>query len=436
MFLHTREAITKMTAVLIVVGMIAAAGVGSVVTYYLTRPPPAAPVELTFTHDKPMFQDAIVETFEPFTEETGIEINIVPYASVDIYQGMLRPLLGTEKAPDLFTWWSGTQLQEMVDGGYVADLTSIKEKIGDKVPEGLWDPVTFDGTVCAIPGTNVGYWAVWYGIALFEEHGWEEPTTWDEFLTLCEDIKAEGIIPIGLAGGWWWPGFVWFEDLLIRVDPDFYERLMVGNESYTDPKVHQAMEVWKDMLEKGYFGDPEELLVREFEMLASMMATGEIAMCLNGDWISSLFEGAGWGPEDYGVFVLPNVNPEVGNVMIAEVSPIIVSSSSPHLEEAIKAAEYWLSAEAQELYCGLLGFIPPNVDVPTDILPPAKAKLVETAIEGDYRLVTRYWEAHPPDISHDAIDKFNEFIAHPERLDQILQDIEDTASAYWEAHPG
>ena len=34
-----------------------------------------------------------------------------------------------------------------------------------------------------------------YNRDMFEEHGWQIPTTWDELLTLCGEIQAEGILP-------------------------------------------------------------------------------------------------------------------------------------------------------------------------------------------------------------------------------------------------
>ena len=31
---------------------------------------------------------------------------------------------------------------------------------------------------------------------MFKENGWEIPTTWDEFMSLCDEIKAAGIQPV------------------------------------------------------------------------------------------------------------------------------------------------------------------------------------------------------------------------------------------------
>lgn len=38
-----------------------------------------------------------------------------------------------------------------------------------------------------------------YNKDMFEEHGWEIPETWDEFIALCEEIQASGIEPLYLG---------------------------------------------------------------------------------------------------------------------------------------------------------------------------------------------------------------------------------------------
>ena len=34
-----------------------------------------------------------------------------------------------------------------------------------------------------------------YNKEMFEEHGWEIPTTWDELMSLCQEIQNAGIKP-------------------------------------------------------------------------------------------------------------------------------------------------------------------------------------------------------------------------------------------------
>ena len=43
-------------------------------------------------------------------------------------------------------------------------------------------------------------WGVWYSKSLFAKHGWTFPKTWDEMLTLGDEIKKAGVAP------WTWQG--------------------------------------------------------------------------------------------------------------------------------------------------------------------------------------------------------------------------------------
>ncbi|MFP6596177.1 MAG: extracellular solute-binding protein, partial [Candidatus Hydrogenedentota bacterium] len=70
---------------------------------------------------------------------------------------------------------------------------------GEQYSTGMLDMFRSDGEVYAVPAAY-GAWACWYDAALFRKNGWETPKTWDEFLTLCEDIKGQGIAPIALQG--------------------------------------------------------------------------------------------------------------------------------------------------------------------------------------------------------------------------------------------
>jgi len=38
-----------------------------------------------------------------------------------------------------------------------------------------------------------------YNRAMFQEHGWHIPTTWGEFLALCQQIESEGVLPLYLG---------------------------------------------------------------------------------------------------------------------------------------------------------------------------------------------------------------------------------------------
>lgn len=71
------------------------------------------------------------------------------------------------------------------------------------VEESLNGGVRDDGTVNGkLVGLNfVQYaWGIWHDAALFEEKGWEMPGSWEDLMSLCGRIKADGIAPWAFTG--------------------------------------------------------------------------------------------------------------------------------------------------------------------------------------------------------------------------------------------
>lgn len=99
-------------------------------------------------------------------------------------------------------------LESLVRDGQLAELTPLLDapswdnadvKVRDTLRPGVIEDGTFNDKVYAL---NYAYtvWGIWYDAALFNEKGWTVPTTWDEMLALCADIKNDGIAPWTYAG--------------------------------------------------------------------------------------------------------------------------------------------------------------------------------------------------------------------------------------------
>jgi ABC-type sugar transport system permease subunit/ABC-type glycerol-3-phosphate transport system substrate-binding protein len=69
----------------------------------------------------------------------------------------------------------------------------------DSFLPGTLDRYLYEGKTYGIP-FMASIYAVWYNKNLFEKHGWQPATTWDEFFALCEQIKAEGLWPLAFQG--------------------------------------------------------------------------------------------------------------------------------------------------------------------------------------------------------------------------------------------
>jgi N-acetylglucosamine transport system substrate-binding protein len=120
------------------------------------------------------------------------------------------------------------------------------------------DMITVDGAIRVAP-SDTGFEAWWYNKALFREKGWEVPKTWDEFLTLCEKIKAEGIAPLAYQG--LYPTYMIWGYLLQAIAAHggrqaYVDCMYLGAEDpWHSEAVRQAVQNLYDLSEKGYILD-------------------------------------------------------------------------------------------------------------------------------------------------------------------------------------
>ena len=105
--------------------------------------------------------------------------------------------------------------------------------------------------------TGINRWIVLYNKALFEKAGIEEPpTTWAELMDDAEKLKAAGITPFNATLQDGWRGFIWFEELLLRTDPEAYEGLNRARSSIQRPGGPARLRDLGRLYAKGYFTDP------------------------------------------------------------------------------------------------------------------------------------------------------------------------------------
>jgi N-acetylglucosamine transport system substrate-binding protein len=94
-------------------------------------------------------------------------------------------------------------LAGLVNDGAVAELTALLDApsidnpdvpVRDTLQPGTVEAGMFGDQVFAL---NYSYstYGVWYDAALFRQHGWTPPTTWDEFLALATEMQENGIAP-------------------------------------------------------------------------------------------------------------------------------------------------------------------------------------------------------------------------------------------------
>jgi multiple sugar transport system substrate-binding protein len=396
-----------------------------------TKPPDdkAKPISAKFYYDFTAFTDYLKEINPILQKNDNVTLEPVSYNEPSSFETAVRIGFTTQDAADSFKWWNGYRMKELVDNKNLADMTAQwKDMVADGVLPSMADSLTFDGKTYGVP-IGVHYWVMYYNKKVFAANNLKAPTTWDEFIAACETLKGKGIKPLGQTVTDTWNGFIWFEDLMLHSNPDFYNKLVVGKAKYTDPEAVEVMKLWKSLYDKGYFAPPMDWQ----KEIPSAFSKGQIAMYLKGTWYESFLTGAGMKPdEDFGMFVLPGVKPEVGKVVISEVTPLLVAQNSKNRDNAIKAVVALTKKDANQKLLSLYGGLPIRKDVVSS--DPVIKKLADEVASNNYKNYTRFWEATPSELSEYASSEFERFMLKPDTYMQVLDNIQKKADKYWSEH--
>ena len=379
---------------------------------------------LGFYTDKAAWEPQF-ETMNDASGAEGLTLDFTGYSDPVAYDAFIKQAFRTNDKPDLFTWHTGDQLGQLIEEGLVAETTDIWDEAianGD-VPEGLAENYTYDGKQYCVP-LNVVYWVMYYNKAIFAENGLEVPETWEDLMTISQTLVDAGITPYHQMNIIF--EFVWFQAILAGLDPDAYRGLQDGSVSYTDQPVVEAMEIWHDLQSKGYFIDPGVTTDPQ-----TLLQTGEVAMANFGTFFTGQLNSLGLvSDEDYGVFVIPNVNPDLEDQsVIVETGPLCVGAGSENEEAALEYSRWWMGVDAQSAWTEARGDVSFNPGAV--VHDSALAAMIEEVTGPGYDIQMRYLEATPTPIYTVASEQFGAFVTNNGDPMAVLEAIQAEADAYW-----
>lgn len=140
--------------------------------------------------------EKIAERFNETHEDIHLTIDSPNEAMTILKTRFIR-----EDYPDIVGIGGDINYSNFLDAGLfmdisdLAELGMVKQSYLDMEKELEFIPQ--DGVYALPYAANAA--GILYNKDMFEEHGWEIPDTWDEFMELCEEIQAEGILPLYLG---------------------------------------------------------------------------------------------------------------------------------------------------------------------------------------------------------------------------------------------
>ena len=293
--------------------------------------------------------DALNESWADFASCTGINIE---YQGTQEFEAQVRVLVEGGTAPDLAIFPQPGLFQNFANDIVVPSdetLANIDEFWSDD-----WAGYgQIDGEQLGAPLMASVKGFVWYSPSVFEEAGYEIPTTLAELTELSDKIVADGAMKpwcvgfgSGAASGW--PGTDWVEDMVLRLHgPEVYDQWITHEIPFNDPKIVEAFDAVGDIIKNedyvnGGLGDVKSINDITFNDGGLPVASGECGMHHQATFYSSFWpEGTEIAPDgDIWAFLTPGV--EAGASAVTGGGEVVAAFTD---RPEVQAVQTYLSSD-------------------------------------------------------------------------------------------
>ena len=247
---------------------------------------------------------AIQEAVDAYTAETGVKVDL-QFKGRTGNREALQPALDGGTQIDIFD--EDIDRVNSMYAKYLLDLEDLVKETGyeETAIPGLMAACrdAGGGTLKTIP-YQPNVFAFFYNKDLFEQAGVEkEPTTWAEFLDVCQKLKDAGITPMTM------------DDAYATSVIGYHLARLVGEEKvveivtegkWDDPAVLQMAQDIEELASKGYYSEMVGSNVWPAGQNTEL-ALGTAAMYLNGSWLPNEVKDMAGEDFKWGCFAYPEL---------------------------------------------------------------------------------------------------------------------------------
>ena len=261
-----------------------------------------------------------------------------------------------EDYPDIKGIGGDINYSYFVDAGILADLSdypglqSINEGYRN-IAESL-ELVPTEGSYALPYVANAA--GVLYNKAMFAEHGWQIPETWDEFLALCRQIKSEGIQPLYFGFKDAWTCLAPWNSMAVALSPADTAKQVNRGETTFAAEYRTLSEKYLQLLEYGQDGP----FAYNYNDACTAFARGESAMYTIGSYAAPQILSV--NPDlELDSFVMPACDDAAGNVLNSGIDLLFaVSAECENKQAAYEVLDFLLEDENIQQYIDAQTAIP------------------------------------------------------------------------------
>ncbi len=230
------------------------------------------------------YKPEAVKTFEKMEEEfnrTHDDIHLTIESPNDAMT-VLKTRFIREDNPDIIGIGGEVSYSNFIDSDMLMDISDYKglddiKEAYKEIDKNL-EFVPEKGTYAVPYAANAA--GILYNKAMFEEHGWKIPTTWNELMSLCQEMQDEGIQPFYFGFKDTWTCLAPWNAIAVDFAPaDVCAQVNRGKTTFSK----EYKEVAERMLELLPYG-PDDPFAYDYNGACTAFAKGESAMYTIGSY--------------------------------------------------------------------------------------------------------------------------------------------------------
>jgi raffinose/stachyose/melibiose transport system substrate-binding protein len=347
----------------------------------------------------------VTNVIEPFNAAHA-DVRVEAVMQANSYDATRTALAGGS-GPDIVSSPGPSEGIQLAKAGLLLPLDSYAEQYGwaEKLAPWALSLGSVDGQVYSLP-SEVETLVLYYNKTLFEENGWQVPTTLDELMALSTAIDEAGIIPFAHSNAEFRRANEFYVDAVMNHGPGpqkFYEAL-TGTAQWTDPEFVTAIDLLNQMQQNGwYMGGLENYYTASYDEMNATFGDGDAAMRIDGTWfledVNNYFGEEAGNSNEWDWAPIPSSSGDA-IFTLGLGSTYSINKNSAHPDAAAAFLDFFFSSETQANLVTNCGAAPAPVDLGADVLPSLDARVIalrealtEASDAGNYGYTT--WTFFP-----------------------------------------
>ena len=190
----------------------------------------------------------------------------------------------------------GYELHEWASLGFLRDLSPMAEHLGwyPQLSPMVRDTLSQNGALMAVPtGIHRVNW-LWLNRKLFERLGLTPPTDWEHFMTVAEQLKAQGVTPLAIGNEPWQLAVLFETVALGEGGKAFYRKAFLEQDSatLTGPDMVRVLTRFQQL--RAHV--PEKYAGLKWHQATNLLESGGAAMQIMGDWVKGELSAGNYRP--------------------------------------------------------------------------------------------------------------------------------------------